>query len=114
MLAANPMAPIDQYRPLADQRFRSIMADVETRLSALGWAILWLAKRDIGGFTIRKVLRKAGWVVLDEIHESAEYAIMDKLLKMPEGGEKEAKLAQAKKEAPRFVDWCVNDLFCGV
>lgn len=62
---------------------------------------------------VEPVLNKAGWGL--NIERTQDWYIMDAILKMPDGEEKDELLAQAMAESPRFYQQCVEDyLFCGV
>ncbi|KAL9579963.1 MAG: hypothetical protein Q9212_004777, partial [Teloschistes hypoglaucus] len=58
------------------------------------------------------VLRSTFWTT--EWPHNAAWKVVDGILKMPEGKEKEEKMALAKKESPLFFAACLKDDLCGM
>ena len=57
------------------------------------------------------ILEKACWT--RDVWGSPDWRVMANVKEMPEGPEREAMLAKAKKEMPRFFERCYNDRLCG-
>ena len=60
---------------------------------------------------LTNILEKACWT--KDVWGSPEWCVMRDVKQMPEGPEREAMLAKAKKELPQFFDRCYNDRLCG-
>jgi len=59
------------------------------------------------------VLKRAGW--LDGLMgRSREWYEVDKIMKMADGVERSAKLAEIERDWPRFFRMCKEDVFCGM
>lgn len=57
------------------------------------------------------ILEQACWT--RSVWGSYEWMVISGVKSMPDGMEKEEKLAQAKAELPRFFERCMNDPHCG-
>ena len=67
---------------------------------------------------LRSVLAKADMMVFNSWCEGAwgspEWIKLAELKTLPEGPEREAQLAQARSELPRFCEHYCNDRSCGM
>lgn len=57
------------------------------------------------------ILKNAGWI--NWLNPTEEWNIMDQILRMDEGPEKQRLIAQARLELPKFVKNCLEDHLCG-
>ena len=62
---------------------------------------------------VAAVLEKADWTQSNFVR-SPEWIIMDNILKMEDGEEKESLLRQAERDAPRVYAACLDHVWCGV
>jgi len=62
------------------------------------------------------ILKKAGWRTKCAwgSDNSADWQVMDNILKMPNGEERSRLMARAKQESPRFFEECERNIFCGM
>ena len=63
-------------------------------------------------YSVEGVVRRAGYMLKGD--RPQEFMVMSDIKKMPEGPEKEQKVAQARRESPRFAEECMNDEYCGM
>lgn len=64
-------------------------------------------------YWIDEIVKRAGWTTGD--NRTRDWEIIDAILKMPNGEERDDLIRQAKQERPRFFDECEMDvLFTGV
>ena len=99
--------------PSGDIVFQRTMAEIAaTKLVPFEATIRWWAENAVAP-KVAEVLQRAGWTQESPML-SESWQVMDRLFKMNEGPEKEKLLAQAKQESPRFYQYCLESLFCGL
>ena len=70
----------------------------------------WSRDQDNFGLC-HKILGAAFW--RNDWPHNENWKVMDGILKMPEGQDKQSKMALAKKESPLFFAACCEDRVCG-
>ena len=73
---------------------------------------LW-ASHPQNDIIVASVLERADWTQSNSVC-SAEWMVMDKILTMENGEEKNRLLEQAQREAPRVYSACLDQVWCGV
>ena len=90
-----------------------LLTEIQTgyRQAILEEAIRRWAANNI--YSVEGVVRRAGYM-MHRCDRSREWTIMADIKRMPEGPEKEQKVAQARRDSPRFAEECMNDESCGM
>ena len=113
-ILARNRVEVGQWRvPAGDQGFEEILQALRKSDNCIILEqAIWDWSRLADPKLIDNLLLRAGWVTSE--YQSPDWYVVDSILKMPDGEERNHMIARAKLESPTFFDECEKDPFCGM
>ncbi|KAL9098062.1 MAG: hypothetical protein Q9163_006203 [Psora crenata] len=117
ILEKNPNSDVERWPPIThDSRLKGISDLIDQGYQepferAIRW---WSIQHEPQNWGVDRVLRRAGWVDESDLMNLHEWNVMHAILSMEECTEKTSYMLQAKEESPRWYDYCLKQLFCGL